>query len=42
MMNRPESGADFSSAVDLSPGMPGVAREQHLLLFSIVWALDRS
>jgi len=35
-------GGGFFKRGDVSPGMPDVAREQHLLLFSIVWAIDRS
>lgn len=35
-------GGGFFKRGDISPGMPGLAREQHLLLFSIVWAIDRS
>lgn len=35
------TGGGFFKRGDISPGVPGLAREQHLLLFSIVWTLDR-
>lgn len=35
-------GGGFFKRGDISPGMPGLTREQHLLLFSVVWAIDRS
>jgi hypothetical protein len=35
-------GGGFFKQGDVSPGTPGLAREQHLLLFSVVWAIDRS
>ncbi|MDH4152165.1 MAG: porin [Nitrospira sp.] len=36
------AGGGFFMRGTISPGRPGLAREQHLLLFSIVWAIDRS
>lgn len=35
-------GGGFFKRGDASPGVPGLAREQHLLLLSVVWAIDRS
>jgi len=34
-------GGGFFKRGELSPSVPGLARVQHLLLFSIVWPLDQ-
>mgnify|MGYP001273118131 FL=1 len=34
-------GGSFFKRGEISPGMIGLAREQHLLLFSIIWLLDK-
>jgi len=35
------AGGGFFKGGEILPGVIGLAREQHLLLFSIVWSLDR-
>lgn len=34
-------GGGFFKDGETSPGVPGLAKEQHLLLFSVVWSLDK-